>query len=51
MRGSYKIFHIECIHYNPVRKGLVKNPQHWIFSSAGDYGDGYGVLEIDRLEF
>ena len=42
---------IEYIHYNPVRRGLVKKPKHWIFSSAADYGDGHGVLEIGRLEF
>jgi len=41
---------IEYIHYNPVRRGLVKKPEHWIFSSATDYDDGHGVLEIDRLE-
>jgi hypothetical protein len=51
MRGSYKIFHIEYNLYNPVRRGLVKNSEHWIFSSAGDYGDGHEVLEIKRLEF
>jgi putative transposase len=42
---------IEYIHYNPMRRNLVKNPEHWIFSSAEDYCGGQGVLEIDRLEF
>jgi REP element-mobilizing transposase RayT len=37
------------IHYNPVKKGFVKEPQDWIYSSAGNYYYGEGVLEIDRL--
>jgi len=37
------------IHYNPVKKGLVKEPQDWIYSSAGNYYYSEGVLEIDRL--
>ena len=42
---------IEYIHHNPVRAGLVKSPEHWIFSPATDYNGGHGVLEIDKLEF
>jgi hypothetical protein len=29
----------EYIHYNPVRRGYVSEPEHWIYSSAGDYPD------------
>lgn len=35
---------IEYIHYNPVRRGLVENPEYWRYSSAGDY-----ILEKERL--
>ena len=41
---------INYIHYNPVKRGLVKEPQDWRYSSAGNYFYGDGVLEIDRFE-
>ena len=28
---------IEYIHHNPVRRGYVKNPEDWIYSSARNY--------------
>ena len=41
----------EYIHYNPVRRGLVTEPEHWRYSSAATYTLGVkGELEIDMLQ-
>jgi hypothetical protein len=41
---------IEYIHYNPVRRGYVSEPEHWIYSSAGDYiVDRKGVIDLQDL--
>ena len=41
---------IEYIHYNPVRRGYVSEPEHWIYSSAGDYiADRKGVIDLQDL--
>lgn len=37
---------IAYIHLNPVRAGLVAVPEHWIYSSASNYANGTGVLEV-----
>jgi len=29
--------HIEYIHYNPVKHGLVTNPEDWLYSSIHSY--------------
>ncbi len=41
---------IEYIHYNPVKRGLVAAPEHWLHSSARNYllGDT-SVIELDPL--
>jgi putative transposase len=42
---------IEYIHYNPVKRGFVTAPEHWIYSSAGDYVlDRKGLVEIQALD-
>ncbi|MDQ3021852.1 MAG: transposase [Bacteroidota bacterium] len=41
---------IDYIHFNPVRKDYVKNPEDWKYSSALDYlTDRKGVLDIMRI--
>jgi hypothetical protein len=40
---------LNYIHQNPVEAGLVLEPSHWKYSSAIDYSDGKGLLEIDYL--
>jgi putative transposase len=41
---------LEYIHYNPVRRGYVDNPEHWRYSSARNYAlSDERVLEIDDL--
>ena len=39
---------IESIHYNPVKWGYVDQAVHWRYSSARNYEDEVGLLEIDR---
>ena len=40
---------MEYIHMNPVRAGIVGSPEHYIYSSAGDYAGQKGLLDIDFL--
>jgi putative transposase len=35
--------HIDYIHYNPVKHGLVDCPHDWMCSSIYDYGDRYST--------
>jgi len=39
---------IEYIHQNPVKRGYVDLPEHWRYSSARNYLDMEGMLEVDR---
>ncbi|MBT7589861.1 MAG: transposase [Candidatus Scalindua sp.] len=41
---------VEYIHNNPVKKGLVEDVEHWIYSSAKNYLCGEGRIEIDLIE-
>jgi REP element-mobilizing transposase RayT len=42
---------LDYLHDNPVRKGFVRRPEEWQYSSAYDYVcERQGVIEIDRLE-
>ena len=42
---------IDYIHYNPVKRGYVDEPEHWKYSSAGFYMDGrQGIVKIDDIE-
>jgi putative transposase len=41
---------LEYLHNNPVKAGLVYEPQHYVFSSAIDYAGGRGLIPIDFLE-
>jgi len=41
---------LDYIHLNPVRKGFVRRPEDWQYSSARDYIIGpSGILELDML--
>ena len=47
--------HVDYIHFNPVRHGLVSNPEDWPFSSYHQYfADGapkrLAIDEIDWLD-
>ena len=41
---------IEYIHWNPVKRGLVEQPEFWRYSSASSFSDGNCVLDLDSLE-
>ena len=37
--------YIRYTHNNPVKKGLVQNPEDYLYSSAKDYAGEIGILE------
>jgi hypothetical protein len=43
---------LKYIHMNPVRAGLVLEPEHWLYSSAADYcaGKQVGKIEVSLFE-
>ena len=40
---------INYIHDNPVKQMIVFNPEDYIFSSAIDFADGKGLVEIEKV--
>ena len=40
---------LDYIHNNPVEAGFVANAADWIYSSAIDYADGKGLIDINLL--
>lgn len=40
---------LDYIHNNPVEAGFVTEPSHWKYSSAKNFADERGVIEIDEL--
>ncbi len=38
---------LDYIHHNPVKRGYVANAEHWRYSSAGNYFNGEGLIDID----
>ncbi|MEZ5057321.1 MAG: transposase [Saprospiraceae bacterium] len=42
---------IHYIHLNPVRQGIVANPADYVYSSAGDYLERKGLLEVELMDF
>lgn len=41
---------LNYIHQNPVKARIVKWPEHYVFSSASNYENGEGVMEVTLLE-
>ncbi len=41
---------MEYIHNNPVKRGLVRFAEEWVYSSASNYMEKESVFEIDKLE-
>ena len=37
---------IEYIHNNPLRRGYVDDPLHWRYSSARNYANGQGLIDV-----
>lgn len=40
---------LEYIHNNPVVAGIVRDPEHYTYSSAGDYAGIKGYIDIELL--
>jgi putative transposase len=40
---------INYIHQNPVKRGYVDEEIHWRYSSARDYVDIKGLIEVERF--
>jgi putative transposase len=38
---------VDYVHLNPVASGFVTEPEHWKYSSAIDYSNEKGMLDID----
>jgi putative transposase len=39
---------IEYIHHNPVKRGLVELPEHWLYSSARNYIlNDHSLIDVD----
>jgi hypothetical protein len=41
---------IDYIHMNPVKAGLVEVPEHYVYSSAGNYQNRKGLIEVELLD-
>ena len=39
------------IHENPVRDGIVASPEHYLYSSAGDYAGNKGPVNVSVINF
>ncbi len=48
-RQSLMIQKLNYIHNNPVKAGIVSKPEYYNNSSAIDYSDGKGLIEIERV--
>ena len=46
---SMMISKINYIHQNPVKRGYVDEAKHWRCSSARDYEDIKGLIEVERF--
>ena len=42
---------IKYIHKNPVRAGIVKHPEEYVYSSACNYADEDGLLDVTIIDF
>jgi hypothetical protein len=40
---------VNYLHHNPVRIGVMAQPEDWVYSSARDYAGGKGLIELDAL--
>ncbi len=47
MDGNINVMQkVNYIHENPVRAGIVNEPEHYIYSSAIDYAGGKGLVKV-----
>jgi putative transposase len=45
--GRFFLQKLNYIHLNPVRAGIVKNTEDYIYSSASNYETGNGIFAVD----
>lgn len=41
---------LDYIHLNPVRAGIVLKASHYVYSSASNYVNGNGIIEITKVD-
>ncbi len=41
---------LDYIHHNPVRAGIVCKPQDYVYSSASNYVDGNGIIDVEVIQ-
>lgn len=41
---------INYIHFNPVKAKIVKKPQDYIYSSASNYSNGKGIINVELIQ-
>lgn len=41
---------IDYIHFNPVRAGIILNPQDYIYSSASNYVNCKGIIKVEIVQ-
>lgn len=46
---SMMVERINYIHQNPVKRGYVDEAKHWRYSSARDYEENVGLIEVERF--
>ena len=49
LRGRMFEQRLNYIHNNPVKAGIVEEPEHYLYSSARDYAGMKGLLDIDFI--
>ena len=49
---SYQFFEnkLDYMHANPVRGGIVENPEEYIYSSAKHYADEHGLVNVETID-
>jgi putative transposase len=47
--NDFMLTKLNYIHQNPVRAGLVAEPEHYLYSSASNYAGKKGLIDIDFL--
>lgn len=48
-KSEWVLQRLNYIHQNPVRQTLVSKPEDYVFSSAIDYADGKGLVDILKI--
>jgi putative transposase len=40
---------VDYIHYNPVEEGVVESPEQYLYSSAKNFNEEKGLLDLEPL--